>query len=45
MKINCLYPDHNSYVINVIYVIISTTPYNINHFWSKLNLISSIMGL
>ena len=43
-KIVCI-QKHNFYVLNVIYVIFSTKPYKINEFWSKFNLISSIMGI
>ena len=45
MQINCLHPEAQLYVITVIYVISSITPYKINKFWSKFNFISSIMGI
>ena len=45
MKINCLHPEAHFYVITVIYVISSITPYKINYFLSKCNYISSIMGI
>ena len=36
---------HNFYVITVVYVISSITPYKINKFWSKFNFISSIIDI